>query len=226
MTLGERNPDVGIIGCQEWVDGEVLGADLPPDRSAFDGRGIVRGSMLHTIRGFPHSHCLYRMPRHGVPERFYELEYYGVPLLPLDVDAGMRALSGGRYGYVYELLVTTRLHGGSVTATEWTPNHLKMWSELQLIDRWGPVVLDSHDDYRKCRARYLRFYYRYLLLWRVQRKRKLYEQHLEWLRRASAEPSLGHYLSAVLEWPVVRAARRLKPMAVRLGLLPRYFTVS
>ncbi len=137
----------------------------------------------------------------------------------------MRALSAGRYAYVHEPLVTTRLHNDSVTSVEVAPSHLKMWSELQLIDRWGPKVFDSYNDYLNCRNRHLRFYYRYMLLWRFQRKRKLYEQHREWLRNASAEPTAGRYLQAVLEWPVRRMLRRLRQSAVRQRLVPRQLEV-
>lgn len=226
VAVGELNPDVGIMGCQEWANGVVLGRELPRDRTVFDGRGIVRGSLLNAIHGFPHLHCLYRIRPGGLPERFYETEFHGNRLLAVDMDAAMRTLAAGRYGYVHEPLVTTRLHDGSVTSREVAPNHLKMWSELQLIDRWGPVVFDRYDDYLRCRTRHLRFYYRYLLLWRAQRKHQLYERHMTWLRHALAEPTIGLYTAAILEWPAVYATRHLKDAAVNAGVLSCPFTLS
>lgn len=221
VAIGEANPEVNVIGCQEWTGGFVRGTELPRDHSIFDGRCIVRGSLLNSIHGFPHVHCLFRIPDKGLPGTFYEAEFHGEPLLGLDMDAAMRELSKGCYAYVHEPLVTTRLHSGSITATQFAPNHMKMWSELQLIDRWGPVVFDSPADYSKCRARHLRFYYRYLLFWRLRRKLALYEKHLTLLRKASAEPTTSGYAIAAMEWPIVRALRRLKRLAVLLGM-PAY----
>jgi glycosyltransferase involved in cell wall biosynthesis len=226
VAIGEQNPEVGVLGCQEWSGDLLLGWELPHDRDVFDGRSIARSCLLNAIHGFPHSHCLYRVPRDGLPESFFDLEFYGTPLLLIDVDVGLRALAHGAYGYVHEPLVTTRLHSGSVTSTEYEPNHLRLWAELQLIDRWGPAVFDSRMDYLKCRRRHLRFYYRHLLLFRIRKRVALYEKHLEWLRRASAEPTIGSYLRAVLEWPAVRAARRFKKMALQQSLLTRQVEVA
>ena len=222
VAVGERHPEVGIIGCQESVNGMVLGADLPADRTVFDGRRIVRGSLLNVLHGFPHLHCLYRIPSDGLPRTFYETEFYGTPLLAIDLDAAMRALAEGYYGYVHEPLVTTRLHARSVTATEVSPGYLKLWSELQLIDRWGPKVFDCHCDYLKCRARHLRYYYRHLLLWRWQNNRRLFEQHWDWLTRASAEPTTRNYIRAALEWPFTHTLRRSKQIAAKHHLFSFY----
>jgi glycosyltransferase involved in cell wall biosynthesis len=226
VAVGEQNPHVNIIGCQEWANETVHGTDLPPNRSVFDGRAVARGSLLNAIHGFPHLHCLYRKPPGGLPENFYDTDYYGTPLLSIDVDVAMRALSQGFYGYVHEPLVTTRKHANSVTSTEVTPNYLKLWSELQLIDRWGPKVFDTRAAYLRCRARHLRFYYRHLLLWRAQRKRKLLDQHSEWLNRASAEPTVARYFGAIIEWPFLRAMRRLRWLAIRLHLRSYHYKLS
>lgn len=226
VAVGEQHPEVGLIGCQEWSGDILLGSELPRDRDVFDGCSIARSCLFNAIHGFPHSHCLYRVPKGGLPESFFDQEYYGTPLLLIDVDVAFRALAQGAYGYVHEPLVTTRLHSGSVTSTEFEPNHLRLWAELQLIDRWGPAVFGSHMDFMRCRRRHLRYYHRRLLMLRLQKRLPLYEKHLEWLRRASAEPTVGNYLRAVLEWPLVRAARRLKKMALQQSLLTRRFEVA
>jgi glycosyltransferase involved in cell wall biosynthesis len=225
VTVGERYPEVSIIGCQEWANNTIHGDGLPSSRAVFDGRAIVRGCLLNVIHGFPHLHCLYRIPLNGLPDPFYDTEYYGTPLLSIDVDAGMRALSQGKYGYVHEPLVTTRKHAESVTSTQVAPNFLKLWSELQLIDRWGPKVFDTHRAYLRCRARHLHFYYRHLMLWRARNDQRLLLQHREWLRLASAEPTFNDYARALLEWPFVRAARQLRKAAVRLRLRPFYYQI-
>ncbi len=138
----------------------------------------------------------------------------------------MRILSEGYYGWVPDPLVMNREHTDSVTSTATRPNGLKLWADLQHLDRWGPKVFESDADYRKCRARHLRFYYRNLLAWYARGNRKMIEMHKERLRRASASPSLGSYVMAVVEWPFLRAARGLTPLAVRLGILPDDYQIQ
>lgn len=225
VAMGERHPEANIIGCQEWANETLLGTDLPHDRTLFDGRAIVRGSLMKAIRGFPHFHCLYRKPPGDMPDAFYDTECYGTRLLPIDVDAAMRVLCGGPYACVHEPLVITRLHSDSVTSRETLPNHLKVWSELQLIDRWGPHAFDKEEDYLRCRARHLRFYYRHLLLWRARRQFALLDQHLEWLGRASARPTAQDYVRAAAEWPLLRLSRTSQRLAVRLGLLSASYQI-
>ena len=213
VTLGEQNPDVGVMACQERLGTFLVGADLPLDRTVLNGRAIVRQSLLHTLT-FPYDHCLYRYPPAGVHKDFFETEHYGTYLLCADVDAAMRVVANQNCAVVHEPLAMTRWPG-TVTATEMIPNQVGIWSNLQLIDRWGPSVFDTESGYLSCRNRHLRYYYLHLLLWRAQRKFKLLEQHQRWLRNAAAPPTLLAYAYAVIEWPLQRIARRFRQLGGR-----------
>ena len=215
VALGEHNPDVGVIACQERLGTLLVGADLLPDQAVLDGRTVVRQSLLQKVK-FPYDHCLYRYPRTGIPKDFFDTEYYGTNLLCADVDAAMRMITNQGCAIVHEPLAMTRWPG-TVTETEMIPNQIGIWSSLQLIDRWGPLVFDTESEYLSCRNRHLRYYYLHLLLWRAQRKFKLLEQHQRWLRNASAPPTLWAYAHAVVEWPLQRFAQRLRQLGGRLG---------
>ena len=223
VARGEEFPQVNIIGCQEWVNNRVLGAELPPQRNLFSGKSILRASLRNEIHGFPHLHCLYRKPEGPISSDFYEAEYYGMRLLSIDMDVAMRALAASAYGYVHEPLVVTRLHEDTVTSREVVPNHIKMWSELQLIDRWGPAAFEGHAGYMRCRRRHLRFYYRYLLLWRTLKRTALLNQHLDRLRAADALPTPIDYLAALAEWPLLKVGRMWRDAATKLGLQSRIY---
>lgn len=226
VALGERRPEVGIIGCHEWIGERLEGADLPAGREVLDGRAIVRGALLNVTHGFSHDHSLFRMPPDGMPEHFYDAEYYGTPLLSFDTDAGMRALVRGSYGCVHEPLGVTRLHPESVTSVEVTPIRLKLWADLQLIDRWGPKAFDSEAEYRACRSKHLGFYFRHLLLYKIRGRSELLKRHMNWLARASVLPTKFDYARAVVEWPFRRAMRRLRPLGARLRILPQQYPYS
>jgi glycosyltransferase involved in cell wall biosynthesis len=221
VSVGERSPEVGIIGCQEWLGQRRVGDGLPKETEVFDGRAILRGALLNRIHGSPpHSHCLYRVPARGVPDPFYLEEYYGAPVMSSDMDAVMSALSRGQLGFVHECLVFTRLHKNSQTEKIISPARMKLFADLQLIDRWGPKAFDSEKGYQMCRKRHLRFYYRHLLLLQATRQSALVKQHREWLRRASALPSPVDYAMAVAEWPWKRAAQYAARIAPHLGFPP------
>ena len=219
VSVGERWPDVGIVGCQEWLGERLVGDGLPTDVEVFDGRTILRGALLNKLRGSPpHLHCLFRIPASGNPDPFYAREYNGAPLMSGDMDAAMGALSRKNFGFVHEPLVFTRLHSNSVTEQRVAPTRMKLLADLQLIDRWGPRAFDSEKEFQACRKRHLRFYYRHLLLWQITQQPALAKRHREWLRRASALPSTADYVMAIIEWlakqTVLCAARR----AASLGL--------
>ncbi len=52
VAIGEEYPEVGIIGCQEWAGGVVLGTDLPSDRCLYDGRQSCAVRCLMTYMAF------------------------------------------------------------------------------------------------------------------------------------------------------------------------------
>jgi Glycosyl transferase family 2 len=202
VALGEQNLEIGVFACHERLNTSLIGADLPTDQTVFDGRAIVRRSLLQKLR-FPYDHCLYRHPSTGIPKSFFDTDYCGTQLLCADTDAAMRLVSRTGCAVVHEPLGTTRWPG-AVTAAQMLPNKTGIWSILQLIDRWGPSVFDTESEYLYCRNRHLRNYYLHLLLWRVQGNAKLVKLHHDWLRRASASPKVLDYVHSLAEWPYLR----------------------
>ncbi|MCS0501273.1 glycosyltransferase family 2 protein [Ancylobacter mangrovi] len=225
VALGEQYPQASVIGCRGWNNDALFGGDMPTDRSLFSGRAIARHKLRKEIHGPPYQHCLYRKPRGPMTRHFYDIEHYGTPLLDVDLDAAIRALSRGDYACVHEPLVVSRMHDGSITSTYKEGNFVDFWSILQIIDRWGPTVFETRAEYLACRRRHLRYYYRWLLYWRVTGRHEMRARHLAWLRKASALPTAGAYLHAVLEWPFLRAAWQARRTAVRLGLKSPVFPI-
>lgn len=218
VEAGEAYPQASVIGCDGWNNDVLFGGDLPTEQPLFDGHAIARHKLRKEIHGPPYQHCLYRKPAGTMTQRFYDTEFYGTPLLDVDLDAAIRALTQGDYACVHEPLVVSRMHDTSITSTYKEKNFIDFWSILQIIDRWGPSVFDTYAEYNSCRQAHLRYYYRWLLYWRVTGKQEILARHLEWLGRASALPTLPAYLRAVLEWPFLRAVWQTRKTAIRLGL--------
>ncbi|MCJ8145232.1 glycosyltransferase family 2 protein [Ancylobacter sp. A5.8] len=225
VAVGERYPQASVIGCYGWNNDVLFGGDLPTDRSLFNGRAIARHKLRKEIHGPPYQHCLYRKPAGAMTKTFYDTEFYGTPLLDVDLDAAIRALSRGAYACVHEPLVVSRMHDASITATYKEKNFIDFWSILQIIDRWGPKVFDRKSEYLECRERHLRYYYRWLLYWLATGAQETRAMHLDWLGRASALPTSQAYLHAVLEWPFLRAAWQARKAAIRFGLKSPAFPI-
>ncbi len=209
VELGQRYPHVDMISCQEVRGHELIGEDLPSDRCLFSGKSIARGLLL-SATSFSVTHSLYRHSKNGALHKFYDGEMFGSRLLAFDTDAAFRTMiSSQQVAQVHEPLATTRQHSDSITSTQAIPNALDLWSHLQLMERWGPSVF-TPEEYGKYRRKLLRYYYRNLLLWKAQGKNEVLSMHNDWLRKASATPSVFQYGNAVAEWPFIRLARKLK----------------
>jgi glycosyltransferase involved in cell wall biosynthesis len=199
VAFGEQHRDVNVIACQERRGPFLVGTRIPADHIVLEGRAVVRRCLRREIE-FPCDHCLYRVPSGGLPEDYFEYEYYGTKLLCTDTDATIRQICGSRCGIIPEPLATTRWPG-AVTSAEMLPNQVGIWSMLQIIDRWGPLAFDTDAEYRAVRNGHLRSYFLHLLVWRLQGRTELVHRHLEWLGRASATPTLAAYLLSILECP-------------------------
>jgi glycosyltransferase involved in cell wall biosynthesis len=213
VALGAKYPHVNTFGCQEWVGDKLRGNDLPANQEVFDGRAIVRGWLRWEIHGFPVLHCLYRKPVGGLSDPFYGSRCHGSHIISIDTEAAMRAMTAGPGAFIHEGLVTTRLHRQSVTSTVVTPNGLNLWSQLQLIDRWGPLAFDNEAEFLACRRQHLRYYWRNYLMWQARRQEALVEKHRDLLRRANALPTAADYVAAIAGWPVLRATRSWKALS-------------
>lgn len=214
VNLGEQNPQTVAIACQEKRGPVVVGKEWPKEKTLFDGREIVRKSLLRAVV-FPYDHCLFRYPATGLSADFFDLEYYGTRLLCTDTDAAIRLISSGLCGFVHEPLATTRWPG-SVTSSEMLPTQVGIWSFLQLTDRWGPSVFDTKAEYLYCRNKHLRYYYLHLLFWQAQGKTDLVALHRKWLRGISALPTTVDYARALAALPSLLTKRMTAALALPL----------
>jgi glycosyltransferase involved in cell wall biosynthesis len=226
VAIAERYPHINVIGCQEMYRGKVYGDDLPAGQEVFKGREIVRGWLRKAIQGFPVLHCLYRTPAGGVPDPFYFGEIYDTKVTWFDMDAAMRVLCSGDGAFVHEPLVETRYHADSATEALVRPSGMNLWTQLQVIDRWGPSAFESTEDFQRCRREHLRYYWRHYLMWQAKRQEALVEKHRDLLGRANALPTFADYIAAAAEWPGLKAGRRFEQVWAQLGRRPRQYQLS
>ena len=153
-----------MVGCH-CRDVGILGSELPPSQSVFEGSELVRWYLRRETMALSGTHLLFRCgylePHTPVPDRTFPSTS--------DAELAVRMALKGRVGFVHETLATFRVHEHSHTATvsSFNGEHYVEW--LLLLDRYARKVM-SADEYSECRTAYRRHDLRRLLLSLARRR--------------------------------------------------------
>jgi glycosyltransferase involved in cell wall biosynthesis len=221
VALAEQDSSIGIVGCL-WTKGgdpnsqtEGTRFGLPADISVFDGRWYVKAYLMQLhLATSPQCQLIRR-------DILDEIEpFYSSDRMLMDVDACLKVAVRRKVGFVYHRLGFTRIHGGRITDRLMQPNRMYEANWLTLIDRYGPVVMEP-SELEACRAAYLRYYFRRLLLWRFRDGDKpLYDRHVGFLQERGCRPTPFDYLSALGEWAWLALRNRRNEVGVAKSLWP------
>lgn len=154
VEVGERHPNVGLVGAYRIDEDRITLDGLPPTTEVVPGRELARsfllGGPLPFVFGAPTS-LLVRasvMRRH---EHFYNPEN-----LHADTEACLLALSESDFGFVHQVLTYTRRHNEAVTAFVRRVG-TAMPADVDVFQRWGPVFLSADEYDRKLVVRLLHY---------------------------------------------------------------------
>jgi glycosyltransferase involved in cell wall biosynthesis len=149
VTVAERDPDIGIVGCLWRAEG-LCGEELPADREIFDGREVIRGYLRREHSALSGMHVLVRRTEWNPRRQFYD-ESLG----SADTEANLRICLNAKYGFVRAELGTWRIHANSTTSKVAARSFTHETCWLTLLDRYGPAVL-GFRPYMECRTAYRR----------------------------------------------------------------------
>jgi glycosyltransferase involved in cell wall biosynthesis len=131
VSIGERHPNVGVIGAMRYVRGGVDLIGVPPNVEFVPGRWLIRTQLLggHYTTGTPTSTML----RSSVLRDRSPL--YDPAYVHSDDALVLSLLRTQDFGYYPAPLTRTRLHANSTTSWAahvgtWTPDHLRMVLDL------------------------------------------------------------------------------------------------
>ena len=222
VALAERDPSIGIVACL-WTKGtdptsrtEGTRFGLPVDISVFDGRWFVKAYLMQLhLATSPQCQLIRRDVLDDV-EPFYSSDR-----MLMDVDACLKVAVRRKVGFVYARLGFTRIHGGRITDRLMQPNRMYEANWLTLIDRYGPGVMGA-SELDACRAAFLRYYFRRLLLWRFRDGNKpLYDRHVGFLEERGCRPTLLDFVGALAEWAWLAVRNRRNEVGVAKSLWPQ-----
>jgi glycosyltransferase involved in cell wall biosynthesis len=161
VQVAEANPSVGLVGSYRLEGQRVLSWGLPYPQTVFNGRLVAAAAMRKEIAVFgTPSSTLIRSDIIRGSSGFYDEQFFHA-----DTEVCYRVLREHDFGFVHQVLTTTRLHAESqsstVTERYWTGS-----SEfLGMMRKHGSFFLDEQDfeaHYRKEESVLYRFLARQL----------------------------------------------------------------
>lgn len=201
IAVAERNPGVVAVGCKLNHRG------LDPDADGWERTREVFGGK-ETVRRFFDGSGVIIAHQVTYQRRLVDLRkpFFETQMTTNDTDACLDILRHGDWGYVHEILATTRDHAGTDTNTLVKPTRLDLCEHLVLMERHAEFGLGEKAGRQMARL-YRRFYLRKLLGWRLKGDARA-KRHMASLKHLGVRNLLAKFLDAVMDWPLARLKLR------------------
>jgi glycosyltransferase involved in cell wall biosynthesis len=202
VELAERHPETIAVGCGlRHRQADPTDARWDPNREVFPGHEAIR--CVFSGAGLIIAHqALFRRSALSLRKPFFD-----EALAAIDTDACLDLLRVGDWGFVHEVLATTRDHPRTRSRTFVATTHTNDRDHLVMLERYAPYAFGAEAGWRVVRQ-YRRAYTRKILRWRLTTPRSLYEPHLAVIRRRDRRPLFWQFLEAVADWPLTRLGLR------------------
>lgn len=198
LAVAERHPTVAVVSCALSHRGKEVGsAGWEQEREVFPGREAAQRFFLGTGLIIAHQTLIRRS------ELDHRRPFFEEGMTADDTDACLDIFRRGDWGFVHEMLATTRDHPGTDSNTLVKRMRLDTCEYLVLLERHAPFAFGPSEGRRWIR-RYRHYYLRQLLRWRLSGETKIYERHLQTLRRLRASSLMLDLAEAVIDWPLAR----------------------
>lgn len=210
-----RNAKVGVVGAYCLAGRLVRGDGLPHPGAVIPGPEICRLALLGMAYPF-YSPSSTMIRADLVRERQH---LYDPDKLHADVEIMYEILRQHDFGFVHQVLTFIRVHDASETARKAMPLNRIIWSNFDLLVRYGPVYLDEQE--LKARTRhYLNKYYKFLSesFWELRNADfwRFHSRGLESLGYPLSIPRLlGAAVRAAVYHPGITASRVLRGLGLK-----------
>jgi glycosyltransferase involved in cell wall biosynthesis len=191
VDLGERYPDVGIVGSLRLRGDSVQCRGLPEATSVFPGRDIGRLFLRGEIFAIAPTTNMVRTDLIRRREPFYDARY-----LHTDLAAYLDLLADTHFGFCHEVLSFSRTHETSITRTvaERRQTLVREWPAL--LENYGSRYFSS-DELRTLFQSHYRRHYRILVRALLTGGGvDFLKYHLDGMQAAGHRPALGSFLGA------------------------------
>jgi glycosyltransferase involved in cell wall biosynthesis len=194
MEVASRCPGVGVIGSLRLRGDRVECRGLPPGER-HEGRQVVRRYLRDEVHALAPTASLIRSDfiraAHGA---FLPVKY-----LHADVAALLGILDQCDFGFADAVLMYSRPHEGSMTATVAERRQTWLREKFLMLREFGPRYF-SGEELRRLEAGMLRRYYRFLVRSAaLMREQGYLAEHVAALRQAHRSPQAMDIVRALAE---------------------------
>jgi glycosyltransferase involved in cell wall biosynthesis len=201
VALAERNPSVVVVGCglkhREASATETYwdaGREVFPGQEAVSRFFLGQGLIIAHQTLFRRSALDWRRP------------FFDEDLVANDTDTCLHLLRHGDWGFVHDVLATTRDHPDTHSRRIKQIN-IHQCEHLILLERHAPFAFGSLEG-RRWVEKYRRYYLRQLVRARVMGTRELFDLHVKVIRKFGARSLLWQFADALADWPLARLGLR------------------
>jgi glycosyltransferase involved in cell wall biosynthesis len=209
VAVGAANPNVGVIGCGFQVMDKAQTGRWPPGVSVIPGREAVRRIFMGEgeIIG---PHLMMRADFLAKRDPFYDFTCHAN-----DAEACFYLLQHSDWANTDAILGWTRVHDESVTHNVMHRWGMHFMDWIRFLDTYGRWAM-TPEDYAKHRRAYFRYYYRRLMLWRMQpHGAEKTKSHFDFLRTHDRVPNALDFADAFADLALKRL--KLAPAPPRSG---------
>lgn len=207
VKICEDNPTITLASAYR-IDNDRVGLKvLSPSKSVFSGREIARGFFFDEWPdpfGSPTSYFLRADPVRAYPPFFNPSNMYA------DVEACIKILREGDFGFIHEVLTFTRRPSDAQTPKS---HYLRVGypSFLWILKNHGRAFL-TEDEYVACVHKHLRRYYLVMArdLVKFRRNREYWRYHFDSLRKVGYPFNPFRLLAAITQLPNEKRRNRKK----------------
>jgi glycosyltransferase involved in cell wall biosynthesis len=203
VEAAESDDKIEVVLCDDIFEDKVRRANLPSEKTVFDGIKIVGNMLDESINWLPYHHLFVRFH-----ERTRIAEFFRGTPVKFDLLAVVRCSLRGKLAYLHEPLVYTRWHADSVSSQYLGADQLEALLECFDILRtfgaqcWDEPTLRKKTEYM--RARLLRF----AIKWTVMGRWDTTQEILRGLKDRQLAPNVLDWIRSIIEWIPYRNWKR------------------
>jgi len=195
VEAAESDQKIEVVLCDDIFADMVHRANLPADRTVFDGVQLAADMLDESINWLPYHHLFvrYRGPAQGA-------EFFSDAPVHFDFTAALRSSLSGKVAYLHEPLVYTRWHADSLTSQQLGANQLRTLLErFDVLGKFGMLCWDDLTFQKKKKSLLARML-RLALRWAIAGRRDAAQELMRGLKERGMTPSLMDWAGSIIEW--------------------------
>ena len=201
VAVAERNPSVVVVGCGlRHREAHAINAQWDAGREVFPGQEAARRFFLGTGLIVAHQTLI------GRSVLDWRTPFFDEDLVANDTDACLRLLRHGDWGFVHNVLATTRDHPDTQSQAI-VKAGMHQCEYLVLLERHAEFAFGKVEG-RRWVQKYRRYYLRQLLRSRIKGASDIYGRHVTLIRRSGLRSMGWQFLDAIADWPLARLGLR------------------